>query len=131
MKVVRGRDMESGRGPEKRFRGMVWVDVMLDPQQRTGLGVYRVFFAPGARTHWHAHPGEQALYVVAGNGRVKKSSEQGIEIGPGDIVHITPGEKHWHGAGPASFMMHIAVTTGGPADWLDQVTQEEYSRDFD
>ena len=32
------------------------------------MRVYRVFFEPGARTHWYDHEGEQTLYVVEGDG---------------------------------------------------------------
>jgi quercetin dioxygenase-like cupin family protein len=131
MRVIRAEEMQSRRGAADKFAGAVWPDVMLEAQQPGGLAVYRVSFEPGARTQWHAHPGEQVLFVLAGNGRVQKWGEKGFEIGPGDIVHTAPGEKHWHGAGPKSFMIHIAITTGGSADWMGKVTDEEYSRDLD
>jgi quercetin dioxygenase-like cupin family protein len=32
-----------------------------------------------------------------------------VEIGPGDVVYFAPAEKHWHGAAPDTFMVHIAI----------------------
>lgn len=51
------------------------------------------------------------------------------EIRPGDVVWIAPGEKHWHGAGPATVMSHIAVVEqldGKSADWMEKVSDEQY-----
>ncbi|MFQ5801610.1 MAG: cupin domain-containing protein [Candidatus Methylomirabilales bacterium] len=128
MQVIQAEGIESRRG--EKFTGTVWADTLLKAQQPDGVRAYRVFFEPGSRTHWHAHGGEQILYVVAGKGRVKKAGEQAMEIGPGDIVYVAPGEKHWHGAAPRSFMVHIAVTTGGETAWMEEVTEEDYSQAF-
>jgi len=43
-------------------------------------------------------------------------------------IHIAPGEKHWHGACPEESMSHLAVNLGGPAQWMEKVTDEEYTR---
>jgi quercetin dioxygenase-like cupin family protein len=43
----------------------------------------------------------------------------------GDVVFFQPGEEHWHGAGNASYLLHLAISLGGHA-WLDPVTDEEY-----
>jgi hypothetical protein len=57
--------------------------------------------------------------------------EVGDTIEAGDVVYFAPGERHWHGAGPGTFMVHIAITpaisTEGGTDWLEPVTDEEYS----
>ncbi|HEX2354141.1 MAG TPA: cupin domain-containing protein, partial [Xanthobacteraceae bacterium] len=48
---------------------------------------------------------------------------------PGDTVWIAPGEKHWHGAGPDTAMMHIALQEhldGTHVTWLEHVTDEQY-----
>ena len=57
-----------------------------------------VTFSPGARTAWHSHPLGQTLIVTAGIGRVQRSGGPIEEIRAGDVVHIPPGVKHWHGA---------------------------------
>jgi quercetin dioxygenase-like cupin family protein len=40
------------------------------------------------------------------------------------------GEKHWHGAAPATAMVHIAIQEsldGKAVDWLEQVSDADYS----
>jgi quercetin dioxygenase-like cupin family protein len=126
MEVIRAQESEARRG--ERFTGTAWVEALFKARQPGGMRVYRVFFEPGARTHWHAHDGEQTLYVVEGRGQVGTSGGRGREIAPGDVVYIGPGEKHWHGAGPGSAMIHLAVTTGKETAWMEEVTDDEYTR---
>ncbi len=129
MKVVSLKDMEPRRGPEKWFTGAVWMDAA-PADSAPGAGVFRVLFEPGARTNWHTHPEGQILYVVTGEGRAQREGEPVVEIGPGDVVYFSPGEKHWHGAAPQYFMVHVAVnpaaSSGGGTEWLEPVTDEEY-----
>ena len=81
--------------------------------------------------HQLAHtPRRQILYVVTGEGRAQREGEPAVDIGPGDVVYFAPGEKHWHGARPDTFMSHVAVnpaiTTDGGTDWMEPVAEEEY-----
>lgn len=51
------------------------------------------------------------------------------EIRPGDVVWFPPEEKHWHGAGQATAMSHIAIQeklNGSPVDWMEQVTDAQF-----
>jgi quercetin dioxygenase-like cupin family protein len=51
------------------------------------------------------------------------------EIRPGDVVWFAPGEKHWHGASPTASVTHMAIQEaldGKTADWLEQVSDEQY-----
>jgi quercetin dioxygenase-like cupin family protein len=129
MQVVSSRDMETRRGPEDWFTGDVWMDASSIP--RPGAGLFRVLFEPGARTNWHTHPEGQFLYVVTGAGRAGTEGGPVVEIQAGDVVLFAPDEKHWHGAGPDTFMVHIAITpaisTEGGTDWLEPVADEDYS----
>ncbi len=129
MKIFRGSETSANKGPADKFTGNVWVTVLFSSQQEDGLAAYLVLFEPGARTYWHAHEGEQMLYVVAGQGRVMEAGGPGGAILPGDSVIIAPGEKHWHGAAPDQFMAHVAITTGGPAEWMEAVAEKDYSLD--
>src|ERR1700743_1985516 len=95
------------RGPKDSFTGAVWQDPIIEAPAPARVRAARVTFAPGARTHWHTHPLGQTLHVVAGRGRVQLWGGPIREIGAGDTVWIAPGEKHWHGAGPTSAMVHI------------------------
>jgi quercetin dioxygenase-like cupin family protein len=50
-------------------------------------------------------------------------------IRPGDVVSISPGEKHWHGATATTAMTHIAIQEkidGRMVDWMEQVNDEQY-----
>ncbi len=127
MKVISLKDMETRQGPEDWFTGAVWMDAVETP----GAGIFRVLFEPGARTNWHTHPEGQFLYILTGDGRVQKEGEPVVEIRAGDVVYFAPDEKHWHGAGPDTFMVHIAITpaisTEGGTAWMEPVTDEEYS----
>ena len=51
------------------------------------------------------------------------------EIRAGDVVWITPGEKHLHGARATTAMTHIAIQEqldGKAADWMEKVSDEQY-----
>ena len=119
-------------GPETWFRGDVYVDSLVAGDNSPGsIAMLKVRFSPGARTHWHAHPAGQALHVVDGVGRVQDRGELVREIRSGDSVDAKAGVWHWHGAGPDTFMTHIAVQIGDHDGvytvWGDPVTDEEYT----
>jgi quercetin dioxygenase-like cupin family protein len=45
------------------------------------------------------------------------------------VVWFPAGEKHWHGAAPATAMTHIAICEerdGNSADWMEQVSEAQY-----
>ena len=127
MQIVSTKDTETRRGPEDWFTGTVWMEIGSAPE----AGVFRVFFEPGARTNWHTHPEGQFLYVVTGTGRVGTENGPVVGVEAGDSVYFAPDEKHWHGAGPETYMVHLAITpaisTEGGTDWLEPVTEEQYS----
>jgi len=109
---------------QHRFTGQVAVHRIVGNHPR--LRVSSVSFEASARTFWHAHGGEQILYVVEGRGRVQEWGEPALDIGPGDVVHIGAGEKHWHGATPDMSLTHIAITMADDAsrleiDWMEEV----------
>lgn len=126
MKVMPGRDpgQDSRRGREDWFTGVVWQDPLLEDAE-AGVRAVWVTFEPAARTNWHRHADSQLLYVLTGRGRVANRDGDTSEIRAGDLVHIPPGEEHWHGAGPATNMTHLAVTIG-ETDWLAPVSAEDY-----
>jgi quercetin dioxygenase-like cupin family protein len=105
-----------------KFSGAVWRSEILPTRRDNGLRAHRFAYAPGARSAWHIHDGEQALYVVAGRGLVTRwGEEHGTPVGPGDWVHVEPGEKHWHGAVPDDIFVHVAVTATGGTSWEGHV----------
>jgi quercetin dioxygenase-like cupin family protein len=82
-----------------------------------------VHFPTGVRNHWHHHAGGQILHVVDGEGYVQSRAEAARLIRAGDTVTAAPGEEHWHGAGPAGPMSHLAVSIGDTT-WLESSADE-------
>ena len=120
MDIAKAGSKPTRRGPADSFTGTVWQDPIIEAPAPARIRCNRVSFEPGARTAWHTHPLGQTLHVVFGTGRVQ------AEGGP----WIPPGEKHWHGAGPNTRMVHIAmqeVLDGKAVTWLEHVTDAQYS----
>jgi len=116
MKVIRKQQAKSQKG--KAFTGETVLDEMLQPQVPAGIKLTLVRFSEGARTHWHAHPGEQVLYILEGEGRVGTETEE-VLVHAGDVVHAMPGERHWHGAVEGKSMTHLSITTVGSPQWFE------------
>ena len=130
MDVVKAGSKPTRRGPAESFTGTVWQDPIIETPAPARLRCNRVSFEPGARTAWHTHPLGQTLHVVFGVGRVQAEGGPVREIRAGDTVWIPPGEKHWHGAGPNTRMVHIAMQEmldGKAVTWLEHVTDAQYS----
>jgi quercetin dioxygenase-like cupin family protein len=121
---------QTGWGPSDWFTGTVFADTVRNPDEQSAIGCAHVRFAPGARTAWHWHPKGQTLYVTDGIGLVAFRGGKPIEIRPGDVVFIEPGEEHWHGATPDRFMAHVAMQEaddqGQVVTWLKHTTDAEY-----
>jgi 4-carboxymuconolactone decarboxylase len=88
--------------------------------------VYHVEFDQGARTNWHTHSGPQWLIVIDGRVRVQTWQDAPQDVIAGDVVVVSPGEKHWHGAAPGSRGAHIAVNLNAVTTWLEPVSDDEY-----
>jgi len=129
MEIRRNGSQASTKGSEDYFTGTVRIDLLFeapDPARARGASVT---FEPGARTAWHTHPLGQTLIVTAGFGRVQRWGGPIEEIRPGDVVWFPPGERHWHGASPATAMTHIAIQEalgGKVVDWMEHVSDEQY-----
>ena len=129
MHITRAGSKPSAKGAEAWFTGAVRVDPLMNPFDPARVQGAHVTFEPGARTAWHTHPLGQTLIVTSGLGRVQREVGAVEEIRPGDVVWFAPGEKHWHGASPATAMTHIAiqeVKDGKAVDWMEKVTDDEY-----
>jgi quercetin dioxygenase-like cupin family protein len=108
------------KNPAEQFTGDVWLDPVAGPR------------APGARTAWHSHALGQTLHVTQGVAWIGTRDDK-VEVTAGSTVYCAPGETHWHGAAPDSFMEHLAMldTSDDPTTtttWLAHVTDEEYRR---
>ena len=129
MEITRVGSKPSGKGPAEWFTGTVRIDPLFQAPSPARAAAAAVTFEPGARTAWHTHPFGQTLVVIAGFGRAQRWGGPLEEIRPGDVVWISPGEKHWHGASPATAMTHLAIQErldGKAVEWMEKVTDEQY-----
>src|SRR5215468_1782831 len=129
MEITRSGTKPSARGPADYFTGSVRVDPLNEAPDPARVIAAHVTFEPGARTAWHTHPLGQTLIVTSGSGRAQRWGGPVEEIHPGDVVWFAPGEKHWHGASPATAMTHIAIgekLEGKVVEWLEKVSDEQY-----
>ena len=129
MEITQAGQKATQRGNEAYFTGVVWLDEILKSPSETGVNVFRVTFAPGARTTWHTHPKGQILHVEAGVGLAQTWGEAVQVLRPGNTVYFAPGEKHWHGADASHLMTHLATQpseAGVDVVWLEPVTDEQY-----
>jgi 4-carboxymuconolactone decarboxylase len=129
--VSRIASQPSVDAPAKHFTGQVRVQPYFEPAEPSRTAGAAVTFEPSARSNWHTHELAQTLIVTAGTGRVQKWGGPVQEIREGDVIHIPPGTKHWHGAGPNSPMTHISVVerpgSGSGTTWLEPVSDEQYA----
>ncbi|GGD19130.1 (R)-mandelonitrile lyase [Aureimonas glaciei] len=131
MDIKRNGSQPSAPGPSDYFTGTVRLDAPFSASAPARISGATVTFEPGARTAWHTHPLGQTLIVTAGLGWAQREGGVVEEIGAGDIVWFEPGEKHWHGASPATAMTHVAIAEsldGRAVDWLEKVTDAQYRR---
>ncbi|MDA8162181.1 MAG: cupin domain-containing protein [Desulfobacteraceae bacterium] len=129
MDIKRSGSQPSNKGPADWFTGTVRIDPLFQGNSPARASGASVTFEPGSRTAWHTHPLGQTLIVTAGCGLVQRWGGQIEDIRPDDVVWITPNEKHWHGAGPAAAMTHIAIQEqldGKAVEWMEKVSDEQY-----
>lgn len=111
------------------FTGTAWVLPLVPDNNSLNVMVSSAFFEPGARNHWHTHPGGQVLIVTNGTGYYQEKGKSVKLLQKGDVVSILPGIEHWHGAAPGSEFTHLAINPDihtGIVNWLEPVTEEEY-----
>ncbi len=112
------------------FTGEVWQDPVIEAPLPARLRALVVTFQPGARTNWHTHPLGQTLHVISGEGLICRRGGTPQVIQAGDTVWFDPGEMHWHGAGPETELVHLAMQEadedGRVADWHEPVSKEDY-----
>jgi quercetin dioxygenase-like cupin family protein len=118
------------RGKPDGFTGTVLQDPIIEAPAPARVRATNVSFEPGARTNWHTHPLGQTLYIVSGAGRVQAWGGKVRDVRAGDVVWFAPNEKHWHGAGPSTTLVHVAIheaLDGKHIDWLEKVTDVQYN----
>lgn len=114
------------RGPT--FTGPVWADPVMPTTDDVTINT--IFFPPGAHTFWHQHEKGQILHVLAGSGLICAAGQRPRALRAGDVVWVPSLERHWHGAAPESFMVHLAVSLGA-TQWAEEVADSDYSASLD
>lgn len=114
------------------FTGRSWLNV-LTCADAAGVAMSNVTFEPGCRNNWHIHHAEkgggQVLLCTDGRGWYQEWDKPARALGPGDIVVVPAGVKHWHGAAADSWFAHITYEIPGEAcsnEWLEPVLDEGY-----
>lgn len=131
MDIKRGGSQPSRKGAADYFTGQVRIDPLFEAPEPARVVGASVTFEPGARTAWHTHPLGQTLIVISGLGWAQREGGPVEEIRPGDVVWFPPGERHWHGATPATAMTHIAIQeaeNGKTVEWMGKVSDADYRR---
>ena len=131
MDISRGGSRSSREGATEWFTGKVHIEPLFVAGAPGRVQGASVTFEPGTRTAWHTHPLGQTLIVTAGRGFVQRWGGTVEDIHPGEVVSSPPGEMHWHGAMPDSWMTHIAIQEeldGKVVNWMEKVSDESYRR---
>lgn len=113
----------------KFFTGTTYLN-RLSPYDTTwNASMANVTFEPRARTNWHTHSGGQILLVLDGEGFYQEEGQPAQKLKKGDVVRIPIDVKHWHGAAPDSWFVHVSLETNGADNqvtWLEPVNDEQY-----
>ncbi|MFI5912616.1 cupin domain-containing protein [Dactylosporangium sp. NPDC051541] len=131
MEVIRAPST-SRPAPQQRYSGVAWIGRDVTTMEPSRLSTFHAQFNPGARTAWHRYPYGRVLHVLHGTGRVQRRGGPVHEVKAGDTIVVAPGEWHWHGAAPTTFVAMVSTSETDPdtagAEWGDPVTDREYER---
>ena len=109
------------------FFGDTYLQMLVLPEAPHNTAVSNVTFSPGARNNWHSHDIGQFLLVTGGIGYYQEDESPARLLHIGDVVNIPKGVKHWHGASPDDWFVHIAITPG-ETKWFEALDEEEYKK---
>ncbi|MCX6020430.1 MAG: cupin domain-containing protein [Chloroflexi bacterium] len=112
MRIVRVAEVPQEDVASPLFIGGVSRQTLVGAKLSSDFSMAIVNFDAGARNKFHRHSRDQVLLVTYGTGIVA-TDEGEVEVHQGDLIVIPAGEKHWHGATPASAFSHISLTAPG------------------
>ena len=108
MKVIKLAQVDKQPQGEPLFTGRVTIQHVIGTDLSKRFSINQVNFDKGVHNKFHSHSIEQILIVTEGKGIVATDKER-LTVGPGDIIFIPAGEKHWHGAAEGSTFSHLYV----------------------
>jgi len=112
MRLIQQDEAAATRNPSPIFVGEVVTQNLVAEGDAALLRVTAVTFRDGARNRLHHHASDQALVVTGGRGIVATETQE-LRVGPGDVVLVHAGERHWHGAEPGHDFTHLSILTPG------------------
>ena len=112
MKLIRQDAAAATPNAAPIFEGTVRTQNLVAEGDADLLRVTAVTFVDGARNRLHRHTTDQVLIVTHGRGIVANEEEE-LRVGPGDVILIPAGERHWHGAEPGQAFTHLSILTPG------------------
>jgi quercetin dioxygenase-like cupin family protein len=75
MRIFRSASSPTSPADPATFVGSVTVERLAKDDTGLPVGLYRVTFNDGGRSHWHSHSGPQWLFIVEGRIRVQRQGE--------------------------------------------------------
>jgi 4-carboxymuconolactone decarboxylase len=108
MRVIKVAQLAREPQQSALFTGPVTMQTIVGTDESNRFMIRQVNFARGVRNKFHSHSFEQVLIVTEGKGIVATDKEE-ITVGPGDVIFIPAGEKHWHGAAKGATFSHLYV----------------------
>ena len=108
MKVVKIDQVPKTDAQSPLFTGPVTMQSIVDTDLSKRFKIQQVNFGEGVRNKFHTHTIEQVLIVTEGK-RIVATEKEEITVGPGEIIFIPAGEKHWHGAAQGHTFSHLYV----------------------
>ncbi|MDO4909931.1 MAG: cupin domain-containing protein [Corynebacterium sp.] len=104
------------------------------PLLSADVNIGNVTFEPGCRNNWHTHYADgdfgQILLCISGAGWYQEEGKEAQALKPGDVVHIKPGVKHWHGAQKDSWFNHVVIMSNKGDlhnEWHEPVDDDYYN----
>ena len=129
MQITRS-SADTQKGPADWFTGDVYIDAVAAPEATSTFAAANVHLAPAPGPRGTPTPTARPSSSPRALASAQREDGPIETIRPGDRVFFGPGEKHWHGAAPNRFMVHIAMQqndeTGSPVTWGEHVTDEQY-----
>jgi quercetin dioxygenase-like cupin family protein len=112
MRLIRQDETQAVPDRSPIFVGEVVRQNLVADGEATLLRVTAVTFRDGARNKLHHHECDQVLVVTHGRGIVASEADE-LHVGPGDVILIPAGERHWHGAEAGNDFTHLSILTPG------------------
>ena len=119
--ILVGHQSESTTAAQSNFMG--GNPSLVDSEE---ISTIRLRFPAGSRSNWHTHSWGQLLMVEEGKGLTQDRGGSIREMLPGQPWFTPAGVEHWHGAARDEDMLQLTIYSG-TVDWMDPVTDEQYS----